>query len=201
MRVGLVLASLLLTACASTPEQLLVPGSLDGWHAAPGGTWTWEPGAQGDVLVGSSAASESRHGLLISDGVYGDFRARLEFRAVRGCSGFYFRVEERSDAVGVSGFQAEIEPSFETGGLYETAGRGWVVRPDPELVASIFEPGEWSEMIVTATGPDVEVRVNGEVTARLESDPGRRRGRFALQLHGNQDLHVEFRALEVTRLD
>lgn len=197
MRLGLGLASLLLVACASTSEQLLVPGSLQGWHAAPGGTWTWE----GDVLVGRSAADESRHGLLITDGVYADFRARLEFRAVRGCSGFYFRVEESGDAVGVSGFQAEVEPSLETGGLYETAGRGWVVRPDPDFVASIYEPGEWSEMVVTATGPDVEVRLNGEVTARLESDPGRRRGRFALQLHGNQDLHVEFRALEVTRLD
>ncbi len=194
---GLTCLLALLAGCATPPQQLLVPGSLAGWHALPGGSWRWE----GDTLVGRSSASETRHGLLVTDDVYSDFEARLEFRSVSGCSGFYFRVEEVGDTTGVAGFQAEVEPSLETGGLYETAGRGWVVKPDPDLVASVYTPGEWSEMVVTAVGGDVEVRVNGVVTARLEADSGRREGRFALQLHGSQDLHVEFRSLEVTPLE
>ena len=61
---------------------------------------------------------------------------------MRGCSGFYFRVEETGEQVAVAGFQAEVEPTFETGGLYETGGRGWVVKPDPEFIRSIYHPGE-----------------------------------------------------------
>ena len=189
-----------LAACASvdrdTWQPLISPGSFDGWHEAPGGSWRWE----GDVLIGSSPKSEKRHGLLISDARYADFIARIEFRAVSGCSGFYFRVDETESNTGVRGFQAEVEPNFETGGLYETAGRAWVVRPDPELVASVYRPGEWAEMTVTALGGDIEVRVNGTVTAKLEDDPGRREGHFALQLHGSQDLRVEFRNLRVKLL-
>jgi N-sulfoglucosamine sulfohydrolase len=169
------------------------PGSFDGWHAHPGGEWTWED----DVLVGRSEASEARHGLLVSDFEFGDFDVELEFRAITGCSGFYFRVEETAGRTGVAGFQAEVEPSFETGGLYETRGRAWVVKADQALVRSCYTPGEWASMRVVANGGDVVVYVNGVETARLTNDSGRRTGRFALQLHGGQALHVEFRSLRI----
>lgn len=204
---GIALASMFGACHAPAPEPAVVeaprwqpliePGSFNGWHTAPGGEWRWENG----VLIGTSPKDESRHGLLISDQIYGDFQARFSFRTVSGCSGFYFRVEEDETATGVSGFQAEVDPSLETGGLYETRGRAWVVKPDPELVGACYTPGEWADMVVTAVGGDVEVRVNGVVTARLTDDPGRLVGKFALQLHGGQDLHVEFRALEVRALD
>ena len=86
---------------------------------------------------------------------------------------------------------------METGGLYETSGRAWVVKPDPERMKSVYHPGEWTQMRVTARGGVVEVRINGQLTARLEDDPGRLEGHFALQLHGGQDLHVEFRDLQI----
>jgi len=177
-------------------EVLLEPGTLDGWHALPGGAWDW----RGDVLVGTSPKEEQRHGLLVTDERFGDFEARLEFRTLSGCSGFYFRVEENGGGTGVSGFQAEVDPSYETGGLYETGGRGWVVRTDPELVKAIYTPGDWTRMSVRALGGDVEVRVNGVLTAGLEDDPGRREGHLGLQLHGSQDLQVEFRNLRLRRL-
>ena len=177
-------------------RPLLTPGSFEGWHTAPGGEWRWE----GDVLIGTSPAAEKRHGLLISDARYTDFEARLEFRTVSGCSGFYFRVDETGGNVSVAGFQAEVDPSMDTGGLYETGGRQWVIKPDPAFIESIYTPGEWTAMTVTATGGDVEVRVNGHVTATLVDDPGRREGHFALQLHGSQDLHVEYRNVEIREL-
>lgn len=184
------------TADAPVFEPLLVPGSFDGWHTAPGGEWRW----QGDTLIGTSPKSERRHGLLISDRRYRDFEVRFEFRTVSGCSGFYFRVDENDRATGVAGFQAEVDPSMETGGLYETGGRAWVVKPDAERVQEIYRPGEWSRMSVRAVGGDVDVHVNGHLTASLRDDPGRREGHFALQLHGSQDLHVEFRNVELREL-
>ncbi|MBK8974677.1 MAG: sulfatase-like hydrolase/transferase [Planctomycetes bacterium] len=181
----------------ATFRPLLVPGSFDGWHTKPGGAWFWD----GDVLVGESPKSEPRHGLLVSDARYRDFEVRFEFRAVAGDSGFYFRVDEVDGAVGVHGFQAEVDTTPETGGLYETGGRAWVVKPDATAMQDVYRPGEWTRMTLRARGGDVDVRVNGTETARLRGDPGRREGHLALQLHGGQDLHVEFRGLEIRELD
>ena len=174
-------------------EPLMTPGTFDGWRKLPGGLWEWT----GDVLIGKGSPSDWRHGVLVSDQEYDDFEARLMFRILRGCSGFYFRVEEDGTDTRVSGFQAEIDSSLDTGGLYETRGRNWVLKPDPELVAEIYEPGEWTEMIVRAVGDDLEVRINGTVTARLDEDPGRRRGKLALQIHAGHAVHVEFKDLKI----
>ena len=97
----------------------------------------------------------------------------------------------------MTGFQAEIDATRDVGGLYETNGRSWVSKPTAEQVATWYRPGEWNEMSVTARGGDITVRVNGKVTAELRNDPGRREGRFALQVHGGQDVEVWFKDIEV----
>lgn len=183
---------------ASAWTELLTPGSLEGWHTLPGGEWRWN----GDVLEGRIAADDSRHGLLVTDDEYGDFEAIVSFRIAEGDSGFYHRVEIVGDEVGVKGFQAEIDPTPEVGGLYETRGRGWVVKPDPAITTAIRElGGPWTEMRVRAIGGDVDVFVDGVKTASLRDDPGRRRGPFALQLHANMDVEVDFRSVRVRPLD
>jgi sialidase-1 len=178
--------------------ELLDPGSFDGWHILPGGAWTWND----DVLEGRIAKDDPRHGLLVTDREYGDFEAVVSFRISEGDSGFYFRVEELGDAIGVKGFQAEIDPTPELGGLYETRGRGWVVKPAPAVIESIRRrAGPWLEMRVHAIGGDVDVFIDGVRTASLRDDPGRRRGRLALQLHANQDVEVDFRSLRIRDLE
>ena len=97
----------------------------------------------------------------------------------------------------VHGFQAEIDPRNDVGGLYETGGRGWVIKPKPAQVKTWFKPGEWNVMTVSARGRDVTVHVNGKKTAELKNDKGRTEGYIGLQLHGGQDMHVEFRKVEI----
>ena len=46
---------------------------------------------------------------LVSDAEYSDFVVRFKFRVVKGNSGFYFRSDKVKHAVGVNGFQAEVE--------------------------------------------------------------------------------------------
>jgi hypothetical protein len=167
--------------------------TLSGWHALPGGSWE----VKDDMIVGTSTKSERRHGLLASDKTYGDFTARLKFRVVKGNSGFYFRSERVKHAVGVNGFQAEVANDLSVGGLYETGGRAWVVQPDRQLIKKIYKPGEWNEMTVKAQGRNVTVYLNGEKTAEVKNDPGRLEGRFALQLHGGQDMEVMFKDIEI----
>jgi len=187
-------APLSVAAEANEGFQPLFDGrSLAGWHALPGGTWQVKDG----VIVGTSAKSEPRHGLLVSDKTYSDFTVRFKFRVVSGNSGFYFRSEKVAEAVGVHGFQAEVDNSQNVGGLYETGGRAWVIGPDPKLIKEIYKPGEWNEMSVTAIGRDVKVTLNGKQTVELKDDPGRPKGCFALQLHGGMDMEVMFKDLEI----
>lgn len=201
-RAGLVLMfGLLLTIGAGTVladdgfQPLFDGESLEGWHTRPGGKWEVQDG----MIVGTSPASEKKHGLLVSDKQYSDFTVRFKFRVIEGNSGFYFRSEPVDGPVGVHGFQAEVDNSTSVGGLYETGGRAWVAQPDEALIERIYKPGEWNEMSVTAIGQDVTVRLNGEQTVQLEDDPGRKRGVFALQLHGGMDMEVMFKDLEVRR--
>ncbi|MFQ6132024.1 MAG: DUF1080 domain-containing protein [Armatimonadota bacterium] len=167
--------------------------TLRGWHALPGGNWEVKDGA----IVGTSARTEKRHGLLVSDKTYRDFTVRLKFRVLKGNSGFYFRSEKVDHAVGVHGFQAEVANEETVGGLYETGGRTWVVKPDPEQIKQHYKPTEWNQMTVSAHGRNIVVRLNGMKTAELEDDPGRLEGHFALQLHGGQDMEVMFKDIEI----
>jgi len=167
--------------------------TLAGWHTLPGGKWDVRNG----IIVGTSSKAEKRHGLLVSDKRYGDFTARLKFKAVQGNSGFYFRCDEVKSDVGVHGFQAEIDANNDIGGLYETGGRAWVVKPSPEEVKKYFKPQQWNQMTVSAHGRHIVVHVNGYKTAELTNDPGRLEGHLALQLHGSKDMYVMFKDIEI----
>jgi hypothetical protein len=167
--------------------------SLAGWHTIPGGEWKIEEG----VIVGRNMASDPRHGHLVTNDQYGDFTVRLKYKSLKGNSGLYFRIEKVPGDVGVKGFQAEIDPANDVGGLYETHGRAWVVKPTADEVKKYFKPGKWNEMTVTAQGRDVVVYVNGQKTAELKNDPGRTTGYLALQLHGSQDVEVMFKDIEI----
>jgi hypothetical protein len=170
--------------------------TFTGWHTIPGGEWKVEGGA----IVGTSPASDERHGLLVTDKTYGDFELRIQYKALQGNSGLYFRVDEVGGIVGVYGFQAEIDPARDAGGLYETGGRAWVVQPDSASFKKWYKPGEWNSMSVIAKGNSVKVVLNGYVTADLPDDPGRRSGHIALQLHGGMNMHVMFRNIELKEL-
>lgn len=148
------------------------------------------------MIHGANVASQKEYGHLVSDQSFGDFTIRLKFKALKGNSGLYFRIEEKGFS-GVTGFQAEIDATKDVGGLYETNGRSWVSQPTREAVASWFKPGEWNEMIVSAKGGHIIVRINGKVSAELPDDSGRKEGRFALQVHGSQDVDVWFKDLEI----
>ncbi len=166
--------------------------TLAGWHVIGKGAWTVEEGA----IVGRHAREEKDFGHLVSDASYGDFTVRLKYKTVSGNSGLYFRIEETGFS-GVSGFQAEIDPNRDAGGVYETNGRSWVVKPTEEQVKSWFKPGEWNEMTVSAHGPKLVVTVNGKTTVDITDEKGRLRGRLALQLHGGQEGLVYFKDLEI----
>jgi hypothetical protein len=166
--------------------------TLSGWHPIGKGEWKVEDGA----IVGRHSAGEAEYGHLVTDAVYTDFIARFKFKSIKGNSGFYFRIEKAGFS-GVTGFQAEIDPRNDVGGLYETNGRSWVVQPKPEQVKSWLRADEWNEMSVSAHGTKIIVKVNGQTTAEIDDPKGRREGHLALQVHGGQEGLVYFKDLEI----
>ncbi|MDP6634909.1 MAG: DUF1080 domain-containing protein [Phycisphaerae bacterium] len=188
-----VLAAADIARAAEEFKPLFDGKTLKGWKALPGGQWVVKDGA----IVGTSVKSERRHGLLASEAEYTDFVVQFKFRVIKGDSGFYFRSEKVKGAVGVNGFQMEIDNSKEVGGLYETGGRAWTKRPDPKLIKKIYKSGEWNQGSITAIGKNVTVRINGEITSELKNDKGRLKGHFAMQLHGGMDMEVMFKDIEI----
>lgn len=171
--------------------------TLSGWQALPGGEWKVENGA----VIGHQEKSENRHGMLISDRPYTDFVVKLKYKSLKGNSGFYFRAQKVKSRVSVKGFQAEIDSNgADAGGIYETAGRYWVSRVTPEKVDTFYKKHDWNEMVIMAIGQDTKVFVNGVKTVDLKDDPGSTEGYFGLQLHGGQEMHVEFKDIEIMDL-
>ena len=173
-------------------ESLFDGETLAGWEPQPGGRWEVLDG----VIRGISEKAERRHGLLMSRDTFDDFTIRLQFKVTQGDSGFYFRATPVDQAVGVHGFQVEIDTTYETGGLYETGGRAWVVQHPSDQKTRWYRKGEWNELTVSAHERRTVVRMNGRKSAELRDDPGRTEGRLALQLHGGQDMFVEFREIQ-----
>lgn len=178
-----------------TTRDLFNGEDLSGWHTRPGGTWAVEDGC----IVGRSDAGETRHGLLVSDDTYTDFVVEYDYQVVQGNSGFYFRSEKQDTPYGIAGFQVEVDDVV-PGGLYETAGRAWVAQPDAEKAKRWFQPGQWNHVRLTCLGDTIKVEVNGMVVSDIDDPQGRKEGRFALQLHGGQDMHVRFRNLRIVDL-
>ncbi len=167
--------------------------TLSGWHEIGTGKWLIQDGA----IHGVHARNERDYGHLVTDRNYTNFIVRLKYKSNQGNSGLYFRTVEKGSS-GVTGFQAEIDPDKDTGGLYETNGRSWVVKPKARDVKGWYKPGEWNEITVEADGSRVVVHVNGIKTADLPKDTqGRSFGKLALQLHGGQDVDVWFKDLQI----
>jgi hypothetical protein len=162
--------------------------SLAGWHAIGKGEWKIEDG----VLIGRMSRWQWRYGHLVSDAEYEDFTLRLQFKAVSGNSGVYFRAAKAGSS-GISGVQAEIDPAQDTGGLFESHGRGWLMKP----AKSAFRPGEWNTLTISAQGPEVVIELNGQQTVKFQDKEGRRKGHLAFQLHARQKVEVHFRQIEI----
>ena len=197
----LILSSLLLALTASaaplTWKPLFNGKDLTGWHPVPGGKWEVVDGA----ILGTSPRSEPRHGLLVTDKRYKNFKVRAKFKVEKGDSGFYFRAKKTGTRVSVKGFQAEVDNSPEVGGLYETSMRAWVKKPDPKVIKKIYKPGEWTDLLVTAIGDDLTVSLNGVTVTELLGDKKcLKEGHLALQLHGGQDMRVQFKDLAIMEL-
>ncbi|MEC7883697.1 MAG: DUF1080 domain-containing protein [Verrucomicrobiota bacterium] len=199
---GLVFGLILITGTAMQAaddkfKPLFNGKNLNGWEPTPGGKWEVKDG----VIVGTSPKNEPRHGILLTKKRFKDFVVKAKFRVLHGDSGFYFRVDRVKSGVSVHGFQVEVDETDETGGLYETGGRGWVHQPTKDVAKKrAYKRGEWSDLELTAKGGDITVKINVVVSTKLTNDNSRREGHIGLQLHGGQVMHVEYKEIHLKPL-
>jgi hypothetical protein len=176
-------------------ESLFNGKDLSGWTIYGTELWYVEDG-----LLVCESGPDKEYGYLGTQKEYKDFELRLEFRqGADGNSGVFFR--SSIEGTRITGWQAEVAPpGHSTGGIYESYGRGWIIKPDPELDKHL-KFGEWNKMKIRVVGGKVETWLNGQKMITLEDDKiGQATGSIALQIHDGGGIKVQWRNLYITEL-
>ena len=169
--------------------------NLDGWRIH--GTELWYAEA-GELVCESGPDAE--YGYLATEKIYKDFDLTLEFKQeANGNSGVFFR--SSIDGTRITGWQVEVAPPGDnTGGVYESYGRGWLIQP-PEGLDDV-KMGEWNTMRVRVVGDRVTSWLNGIEMIDLHDELiGEAEGVIALQIHSGGGIKVRWRNLMVRELD
>ncbi|MDE6306829.1 MAG: DUF1080 domain-containing protein, partial [Muribaculaceae bacterium] len=186
-----------LPAKESAPQQLFNGKDLTGWQPYGPELWYGEP----EGLLVCESGPDKAYGYLATDDYYKDFDLTLKFRQLaNGNSGVFFR-SFIEPPVKVHGWQVEVAPKgCDTGGVYESYGRGWLVQI-PDEKESILKEGEWNTMRIRVEGDHVQTWLNGEPMADF-TDPeiGKADGRIALQIHDGGGIKVQWKDFEIRRL-
>jgi hypothetical protein len=171
---------------------------LSGWRAEGKEKWTVEHGA----IVGEAVTD--KYGYLVTEKTFKDFHLRVKFKCdAAGNYGLFFRSRitgEGKWGPDIEGLQAEIDPSRDTAGIYESAGREWLARVTPESL-KVFKPYGWNTLEVIAKGNHLTTRLNGHPMIDYE-DPAPRfqEGVIGLQLHSGGGMKIHFKDIEIKLL-
>ena len=100
---------------------------LTGWTVH--GTEKWYVD-NGELVCESGP--DKQYGYLSTNNFYKNFILTLKFKQeANGNSGVFFR--SGIDGIKISGWQVEVAPKgHNTAGIYESYGRGWLLKPKPE---------------------------------------------------------------------
>lgn len=170
---------------------------LSGWESY--GTEKWY--VDGDKNLVAESGPDKEYGYLATRQYYNDFDLTLEFNQVsNGNSGVFFRSFIEAP-VKVHGWQCEVAPkNNDTGGIYESYGRGWLAQI-PDEKETILKEGEWNTMRIRVEGDHVQTWLNGEPMVDItDAKIGAAQGRVALQIHSGGGIKVLWRNIRLTEL-
>lgn len=176
-------------------ESLFNGKNLDGWTIHGTELWYVEDG-----LLVCKSGPDKAYGYLSTNKYYYDFELTLEFKQeANGNSGVFIR--STVEGTKVSGWQVEVAPpGSDTGGVYESYGRGWLIKPDKSK-DSALKMGEWNEMKIRVVGDKITTWLNGTPMIELEDEKiGNGKGSVALQIHDGGGIKVRWRNFMLTSL-
>jgi len=168
---------------------------LSGW--VPYGTEKWYVE---DGLLICESGPDAAYGYLATEKQYKNFELNLEFKQeADGNSGVFIR--STIEGVKVSGWQVEVAPKGKhTGGVYESYGRGWLIKPEAEK-EEVLKEGDWNQMKIVVNGDTLTSYLNGvEMITITDAKIGAGEGSVALQIHDGGGIKVKWRNLNIKEL-
>jgi hypothetical protein len=198
--------------------------TLDGWKAPNMSYWSVEDGA----ITGRSTRQNpvsSNQFIVWQLGDLDDFELKLKYRIMgtpSANSGVQVRSSVHKDGH-VAGYQADIDKAGRwAGALFDERGRGMLatrgqktiidvegkrkstsIGDSAALMANINKDG-WNEYHIKALGNTITLSINGKVTAQVIDHDEKnkdRSGVLALQLHAGPPMAVQFRDIQLKRLN
>ncbi|HEV7382407.1 MAG TPA: DUF1080 domain-containing protein [Dyadobacter sp.] len=177
------------------PVKLFNGKDLKGWKINGTEKWYVE---NGELICESGP--DKQYGYLTTDKFYKNFDLSLKFKQdANGNSGVFFR--STVDGTKVSGWQVEVAPpNHDTGGVYESYGRGWLVQI-PDEKEGFLKMGEWNTLRIKVVGDQVQTWLNGNAMVDFsDAKIGAANGSIALQIHDGGGIKVRWKDIVVEEL-
>ena len=180
----------------SQKNKILFNGeNLNGWDIYGTELWYVDNGE----LVSESGPNKE-YGYLLTEKNYNNFLLHLEFKQEsNGNSGVFFR--SKIDGVKISGWQVEVAPTNQfTGGIYESYGRGWLIKPDITVPDNLNE-GDWNILEIKVLNSEVTTWLNGKKVVYLNDNKIKNGvGGIALQIHDGGGIKVRWKNIYLQKL-
>ena len=196
IRLGLIIiCSLIFFGVKAQKKEIFNGENLDGWKVHGTEIWYVEEGQ----IVCESGPDE-KYGYLSTKNYYNDFILTLKFKQDSdGNSGVFIR--SIIEGTKISGWQVEVAPPKKnTGGIYESYGRGWLIKPDP-IKDSVLKMGKWNKMKIKVQCNTVTTWLNGVKMIELKDEKiGKGKGAIALQIHDGGGIKVRWKNIRINEL-
>lgn len=186
---------LLFSTVTAQKESLFNGINLSGWNIHGTELWYVEDG-----LLVCESGPDQKYGYLSTEEYYDDFILTLEFKQEdNGNSGVFFR--STLEGTKISGWQVEVAPpGNDSGGVYESYGRGWLIKPEPKK-DKVLKMGDWNKMKIKVVGDQVTTWLNGTKMISIQDEKiGKGKGSIALQIHDGGGIKVKWKNLNIKPL-
>lgn len=183
------------TQSVVSQESLFNGKNLEGWNIHGTELWYVDHG-----LLVCESGPDKAYGYLSTTKYYDDFELTLEFKQeADGNSGVFIR--STVEGTKVSGWQVEVAPpGSNSGGVYESYGRGWLIKPTKEKDKAL-KMGDWNQMRIRVVGNQIDTWLNGTEMISLNDEKiGQGKGSIALQIHDGGGIKVRWKNLQVISL-
>ncbi len=168
---------------------------LNGWTVHGTEKWYVDDGE----LVCESGP-DKQYGYLSTDKSYKNFILTLKFKQeANGNSGVFFR--SGIEGTKINGWQVEVAPkNLYTGGIYESYGRGWLIKPKPED-EKFLKAGKWNKLKIKVEGDEVTTWLNGHQMVVFKDEKiGKGEGFIALQIHDGGGIKVRWKDFKMQEI-
>jgi Domain of Unknown Function (DUF1080) len=182
-------------ALSAQKKSLFNGKDLTGWTI--NGTEKWYVD-KGELVCESGP--DKQYGYLSTTQNYKNFDLTLQFKQeANGNSGVFFR--SSIEGVKISGWQVEVAPlNNNSGGIYESYGRGWLIKPTAEAQKAL-KVGKWNKMRIKVVGDEVTTWLNGQQMIYIKDEKiGKGVGFVALQIHDGGGIKVRWKKFKLKEL-